>query len=248
MNPNETPIDRDLFTEAVVDLLVQLVGRRAFERMDLMDPRNGPFLDWLAREARLQQTAAERRETERNAELFAERVLKRVGSVRAGERLRVRCIDEAPVSYPTPPEPSDSSGSAVRERTTPWWDLAVAAGSGRELWDESPAAFIGLPDGVDDGRYVALSVAGDSMTPLLHTGDTILVRLGNELPAEQLVVVRHPEQGYVVKRVGRMSSMRVELVSLNADYPPLEIPNDTSLVLGTVVLRWCAHDRGRPTA
>ena len=28
----------------------------------------------------------------------------------------------------------------------------------------------------------------------------------------------------------------------------LEIPNDASLVPGTVVLRWCPHDHGRLTA
>jgi hypothetical protein len=162
---------------------------------------------------------------------------------RAAERHRVRCVDEAPVSYPAHAPGDDADASAVRERTTPWWDLAVAAGSGRELWDEPPAAFIGLPDDVDAGRYVALSVAGESMAPLLHTGDTILVRLGPELAADQVVVARHPEQGYVVKRVGRVSPMRVELASLNAEYPALEIPNDASLVLGTVVLRWCPHER-----
>lgn len=36
----------------------------------------------------------------------------------------------------------------------------------------------------------------------------------------------------------------MELTSLNADYPPLEIPHDASLILGMVVLRWCPHDRG----
>src|SRR5688500_15382159 len=124
MNPN----DRDLFTEDAVDLLVDLAGRLAFERMDPMDPRHGPFLDWLAREARLRQTAAERRETERQAVLFAERVLRRVASVRAAERHRVRCVDEAPLTYSA--READSAGDApvVRERSTPWWDLAVAAG------------------------------------------------------------------------------------------------------------------------
>jgi hypothetical protein len=38
--------------------------------------------------------------------------------------------------------------------------------------------------------------------------------------------------------------MRVELQSLNPEYPTLEIPNDAALVLGTVVLRWCPHQRG----
>ena len=238
--------DRDLVTEDVVDFLIELVGRRVFERMDPTDPRHEPFLDWLAREARLNQSAAERRETERQATAFAERMMRRVAAIRAGERHRVRCVDEAPVTCAVRDEACDAGALvAAGERTTPWWDLAVAAGSGRELWDEPPAAFIGLPDDVGDGSYVALSVAGDSMAPLLHTGDTILVRLGRELTADQVVVARHPEQGYVVKRVGRMTPARVELESLNPDYPTLEIPNDAALVLGTVVLRWCPHERGR---
>jgi hypothetical protein len=242
-----TPNDRDLFTEDVVDLLVDLVGRLAYEQMDPMDPRNAPFLDWLAREARLRQTAAERRETERQSALFAERVLRRVASVRAAERHRVRCVDEAPFTYSTGDDVGDGVTSRVQEPTTRWWDLAVAAGAGRELWDEPPSGFVVLPEDVDDGRYVALSVAGDSMAPLLHTGDTILVKLGPELTSDHVVVARHPEQGYVVKRVGRVSPMRVELTSLNADYPALEIPNDASLILGTVILRWCPHHRGRLT-
>jgi hypothetical protein len=248
MDPNETPFDRDLITEDVVDMLVALVGRRAFDRIDPTDPRNGPFFDWLARDARRRQTPAERRKTDRQAVLFAERVQRRLASVRAGDRHRVQCVDEAPVSYPTPADRGDTSASTLGERTTPWWDLAVAAGSGRELWDEPPAVVVGLPDSVEEGRYIALGVAGDSMAPLLHAGDTILVRLCNELIADRVIVARHPEQGYVVRRVGRMSSVRVELVSLNAEYPALEIPNDASLVLGAVILRWCAHDRGRLTA
>jgi hypothetical protein len=243
-----TPDDRDLFTEDVVDLLVDLAGRLAFERMDPMDPRHGPFLDWLAREARLRQTAAERRETERQSVRFAERILRRVASERAAERHRVRCVDGAPLTYSAPEERNDTNTPGVREHATPWWDMSVAAGSGRELWDEPPSAFVALPEDVDDGRYVALTVAGDSMTPLLHTGDTILVRLGPEVAADHVIVARHPEQGYVVKRVGRINSMRVELTSLNADYPSLEIPNDASLILGTVILRWCPHERGRLTA
>ena len=244
-----TPDDRNLFTEGVVDLLVTLVGRRVFERLDPKDPRHEPFFEWLAQEARLTQTAAEHRDTDRAADRFAERMMQRVAASRAGERHRVRCVDEAPVTYPGHSTAGDTDTATVPpEPTTPWWDLAVAAGSGRELWDELPTAFIGLPDDVADGSYVALRVAGDSMAPLLHTGDTILVRLGRELPADQVVVGRPPEHGYVVKRVGRTTSMRVELQSLIPEYPTLEIPNDVALVLGTVVLRWCPHQRGHPPA
>jgi hypothetical protein len=234
-----TPNDRELFSEDVVDLLVELVGRRAFERMDPLDPRNGPFLDWLAREARLGQTAAEWRETEHRASLFAERVLLRAAAARAAERHRVMCLDQAPVSYPAAMD--DSHGRTARERATPWWDLAVAAGVGRELWDEPPGAFVELPDEIGEGDYVALAVSGDSMVPLLHTGDTILVERGRDLSVDQVVVARHPDHGYLVKRVGRISPMRIELASLNPEYPALEIPNDASLVLGAVILRWCPH-------
>jgi hypothetical protein len=47
----------------------------------------------------------------------------------------------------------------------------------------------------------------------------------------------------VVKQVGRVSSMRIELLSLNAAYAPLVIPNDATLVLGTVLLRWRPQER-----
>jgi hypothetical protein len=239
--------DRDLFTEDAVDLLVDLVGRLAYERMDPTDPRNTPFLEWMAKEARLRQTAAERRESERQSEIFAARMLRRIASIRAYERHGVRCVDSSPSTY-SPRGSDDSDTAAVGERTPPWWDLAVAAGAGRDLWDESPTAFVVLPDDVEDGRYVALRVSGDSMAPLLHTGDTILVRLGADIAPDHVIVARHPEHGYVVKQVGRINSMRIELVSLNVEYPTLEIPNDASLLLGTVVLRWCPHGRGRLTA
>jgi phage repressor protein C with HTH and peptisase S24 domain len=45
----------------------------------------------------------------------------------------------------------------------------------------------------------------------------------------------------VVKRVGGLAGSRVELESFNPDYPPIVIPRDPSLVLGTVLLRWCSH-------
>jgi hypothetical protein len=235
------PNEPEFLCDDAIDLLVDLVGRSAYERMDPTDPRHGPFFDWLAREARLRLTGAERRELDRQAARFAERIQRRVAAERDGSRHRVRRVNEPPVSYAVP-EVDTQTGVATGVRLAPWWDLAVAAGVGRELWDEPPSAFVRLPDDVGDGRYVALSVAGDSMSPLLHTGDTMLVRLGPELACGQVIVARHPEHGYVVKRVGRVDSMRVELASLNSAYAPLEIPNDASLILGTVVLRWCPHD------
>jgi hypothetical protein len=62
-----------------------------------------------------------------------------------------------------------------------------------------------------------------------------------------VVVVRTPDEGYVVKEVGLLTRKRVELRSLNAVYAPMSIPRDPSRVLGTVVMRWRAHSQSANT-
>jgi phage repressor protein C with HTH and peptisase S24 domain len=128
-------------------------------------------------------------------------------------------------------------------RCAPALDLGVAAGVGRELWDEPCSTWVELPEQVPDGRYVALTVAGESMEPLLHGGDTILVKLGPALAKGAVIVARRPDDGYVVKRVGALTARSIELESLSPGYAPMRIPRRTDLVLGTVVLRWCEHSR-----
>jgi SOS-response transcriptional repressor LexA len=248
------PNDIDEF-EWDVDLLMRIVGRAAYERIDPMDPRQQRFFEWLAREARLGQSGAERRETERAAQAFVERILQRRAAERAAERSRRTGAVRAPasgrlrlVNEPPPyrdlaaDEAAPRFGSARGGVPAPAWDLSVAAGAGRELWEEPPTGCVDVPNDMGDGRYVALAVTGDSMEPLMHTGDTILIRLGSDVAADDVVVARHPERGHVVKRVGRVDGMRIELTSLNPAYEPLEIPNDAALILGTVVLRWRPHE------
>jgi phage repressor protein C with HTH and peptisase S24 domain len=132
--------------------------------------------------------------------------------------------------------------AAAAARSAPHMDLAVAAGVGRELWDEECVEWAAVPDDVPAGRHLALRVAGQSMMPYLHPGDTVLVRLGDALAQGRVVVARRPDDGYVVKRVGKVRRYEVELVSLNPDFEPIVVPRDSRLILGTVVLRWCAHD------
>jgi len=235
-----TPNDVEhLGNERVKDLLVRLVGERAMQRLDPLDPGESRFLEWCAREARLTLSVADRQTLERGVDRFVREVRAR----RAVQRLRVREVPAEPESAPAWEEGTLSQvlASAARARHAPVLDLSVAAGAGRELWDEPCDRWIPLPQDSPDGRYVALRVTGDSMVPLLHDGDTILVKLGDELMPDAVVVARVPDGGYVVKRVGGIVGSRVELTSLNADYPPIVIPRDPSLVLGTVLLRWCTH-------
>jgi phage repressor protein C with HTH and peptisase S24 domain len=119
-------------------------------------------------------------------------------------------------------------------------DMAVAAGPGRELWDEVVSEWIAVPRDLPSDRYIALRIAGDSMAPLLHTGDTVLIRVGGRAQVDRVVVARHPDGGYVCKVVRRIRATTVELGSLNPAHPSVVIPRDERLIVGPVVLAWCS--------
>ena len=235
LSPPEPCVREDRET----DVLLRLAARHALPSLDPADPVNAPYYEWVARETRERQNADERRAVRAGAESFAQRML----SGRATSRSAVVVVDEAPAVIPSPFEGSLAQviGAAARERTAPVVGLAVAAGIGRDLWEEPSTERVRLPDGIPDGEFVALRVAGESMLPLLHAGDVILVRLGSDVHLGAIVVARHPDDGYVVKRVGGIRPREVELHSLNPHFAPITIPRDDALVLGTVLLRWCTH-------
>ena len=111
------------------------------------------------------------------------------------------------------------------------------------MWVALPTA-AGLPD----RRYVALRVVGDSMLPLLHPEDVVLVDLDGEIAPGAIIVARGADEdgvtgSYVVKRVGVASDQTLELTSLNPNYPPLIIPRERQQLLGPVVLRWHSATR-----
>lgn len=120
----------------------------------------------------------------------------------------------------------------------PHLDLAAAAGVGRDLWDEPCDQWVRVPSDLPRARYIALRVSGESMAPLLHTGDTVLVQLGPEVAPNTVALVRGPDGGYVIKRVLRVTRTRLELGSLNPAYPPLSVVRTERTAVGTVVLRW----------
>lgn len=225
--------------EREIDMLVQLVGQKCMDELDPNDPRNGPFFEWYARELRERQTPAERKATEKQAADFAKRMVVRWAQRSTG------VVD---VSHGVPLHQAAESATigvaldlVPREVRAPYVDLAVAAGAGRELWDEECTEWAEVPPDVPVGRHLALRVAGDSMAPFIHTGDTVLVRLDERLQRGTVIVAKLPDDGYVVKRVGKLERHYIELLSLNPEYPAIRIPRRERTVLGTVVLRWCPH-------
>jgi SOS-response transcriptional repressor LexA len=221
------------------DLLVHLFGERSTAMGALSSPVTVRLLDWYARELRDTLTISDRARLTAGGIAFAEAFGRRQSLAATG----VASINEAPASSRVPAAESiaDLVSLGTKARHAPRADLAVAAGEGRELWEEPCSEWIALPDDVPSGRYLALTAHGKSMEPLLHSGDVFLLRLGSELERGTVVVGRHPDNGYVVKRVGTIGSLHVELTSLNPDFRPVRVPRDPSLVLGTVILRWCTH-------
>ena len=82
-----------------------------------------------------------------------------------------------------------------------------------EGWDEVEA-----PDGLE-GAY-ALEISGDSMAPLYREGDRIVVRPLSEDPRRgDRVVVKTLAGEVMAKEVARVTARRLELKSLNPEYP-----------------------------
>jgi SOS-response transcriptional repressor LexA len=223
--------------------LAELVGREVLRDAESPVWRHDGFVAWVADEAR---AYGERRRAGRQTD---EEFLARGRDLRArvlARSLGVRRATHAPATREAAGRgsPAQVLDWARTERAAPVIDFGVAAGVGRELWDDAPDQWVELPLDAPDDRYVALRIVGESMTPVMHTGDVVLVRVGPDVKADTVIVARHPDDGYVCKRVSKLRRRAIELASLEPGRPLITIPRDPALVLGTVLLVWCTH-RGR---
>lgn len=204
------------------------------------------YLRWRAAELRRGRVGGVLSWSDEKAVRVARRALTSAVAIRA--RLRIESGKPEAVQprrgwRDGAPRPREALQAAAAEGCAPWLDLGVAAGVGRELWDEPCEQWIVLPDNLPRGRFVALTVAGDSMEPLMHAGDVVLTEVGAPIRRDAIVVARRGDDGYVVKRVGNLAEREVELLSLNPEYPPMRVPREAGSVVGTVVMRWCAHEQ-----
>lgn len=139
-------------------------------------------------------------------------------------------------SYETPLRRRDS-----REWVdVPRLDLGASAGPGRVSGAE--AAFDTFrfsrrwlaEQGLERAQLSAITVAGDSMEPLLNDGDEILVDCSPRQFRDGIHVVRVGET-LMVKRVASAGPGRVALLSQNFAYPPVEVAADEVAIIGRVV-------------
>lgn len=89
-------------------------------------------------------------------------------------------------------------------------DGGFPAGAG---WDEVP-----FPALADRNAY-ALQVSGDSMLPVYREGDVVVVSPAAQIRIGDRVVVKTSGGEVMVKVLSRRTTRRIELVSLNPDFP-----------------------------
>ena len=219
------------------DPLLDLVGYIELQRADspaYQDPR---FIAWLQERGVLDKELL----NPAQIKALSRRIVAGLDARRLGVLTSARMPDARHLEHPGRVSAIIEEASARHESAL--IDLDVAAGSGRALWDVECELCIPLPAELPPGRHLALKVSGASMEPLVHTGDVIVVRLGIDVERNTVVVARGQDDGYVVKRVGKVSRRSLELLSLNPAFPPIHVPRVANVVLGTVVLRWSDHER-----
>jgi len=224
------------YREESVDDLMRLVAGE-LEISGAMTNVSEDTLSWIRDDLRAVASAHEREDDELKASAFARRASVHIAARHAEKALPLRELRHraAPVVATVSRSLLDSS----REHCATLLDLAVAAGAGRELWEEPCEQWLELPDDIEPSeRYLALRVAGDSMSPVLESRDVILIKLGTAPVVDDLVVARIPENGYVVKRVASIRNGRFELSSFNPQYKSMFVPRHHSSILGTVIARF----------
>lgn len=133
----------------------------------------------------------------------------------------------------------------VRSARADWVEvprLPLGAAAGPGALADAEAAFDSFrfsrrwlrEQGLAGAQLSAIRVTGDSMEPLLHDGDEILVDLSQRLLRDGIHVVRLGD-ALLVKGVAPAGRDRATLLSQNPAYPPIEVSLGELEIVGRVV-------------
>lgn len=105
----------------------------------------------------------------------------------------------------------------------------ASAGTGQIVFDTPPTKRIEIPD-LPEYRNVdyAIGVNGNSMEPVFHDGDTLLIEMTDEIEVDEIGIFLVDNESYV-KKLGKG-----ELVSLNPEYENIKLTPD-SKCMGKVI-------------
>jgi hypothetical protein len=127
--------------------------------------------------------------------------------------------------------------------TVPEHDVRASAGPGTIVIDETEVAEWSLPRdyvrrtlSLRGNALAVIEVVGDSMEPTLHTGDKILIDLGDRNIAMPGVFALYDGDATVVKRVEKVpGTAELQLISDNPLHSNYRVPAETVNVAGRVV-------------
>jgi hypothetical protein len=98
-------------------------------------------------------------------------------------------------------------------------------------------------------QYLALTVTDDSGAPFFHRGDVVLARLAGVFnktikPGDVVVLNRTPWTAGdgMFRKVIRVTPRTLTVAPIKSGRAST-IRDDSGVVLGPVVLRWCQHER-----
>ena len=121
----------------------------------------------------------------------------------------------------------------VRLRLLPLYSLAVSAGTGQFL-DGEDYEMVEVGAEVAEGANFGVRVAGDSMEPEFHDGQTVWVRQQRSLMTGDIGIFLYDGSAYLKQLVAKKNTMALH--SLNPKYDDIIISPELPLrVLGKVV-------------
>jgi len=130
--------------------------------------------------------------------------------------------------------------------------VQVSAGNGAIVWDEAPSSALAFRRDwilselrADPAHLVLVRVRGESMTPLLHDGDVVMLDRSVQSAERDALYVFRLDGAVMLKWLQRVGGGTVRVSSENRErYPPFEISTEVAAQDGFQVLglvRWWAH-------
>ena len=118
---------------------------------------------------------------------------------------------------------------STAKRLISYYYKNASAGTGQIIFDNPPSEDIEIPD-IPKYRCVsyAIGVNGNSMEPVYHDGDILLVEATREIQIGQIGIFQLNGECFV-KKLGKE-----ELISLNDDYDNIPL-NESTTILGRVI-------------
>jgi len=120
-----------------------------------------------------------------------------------------------------------------RKRSLPLYSLAVSAGTGQFL-DGENYEMVEVGREVPEGAHFGVRVAGNSMEPRFHDGQTVWVRQQRSLMTGEIGIFLYDGSAYLKQLAARRD--RMVLHSLNPEYEDISVSPELPLrVLGKVL-------------